>query len=140
MALIETTDDFFTKVTEYLSYGRLEEYGIIERLDGIYLSLTEISPHSQKSSIVIWDEFEGLLDENLVGNIQNMLVDPKYGFLSDVIKKRYAENAFYHQSVILFIYWMLINRKQRLLRDWPFQQNLLQPFAVDLGISTWDDF
>ncbi len=139
MALIETTDDFFTSVTKQLNYGALEKYGIVERLDGLYLTLTGIKPYSQKSSIVIWDVFEKFIDENLIDNIQKLINDPKYNVLPDIIKSRYPKNSFYQQGVILFIYWMLIAKKRRLLKDWPFQRELLEPFAVDLGVSTWDD-
>lgn len=139
MALIETTDDFFTSVTEQLNYGILEEHSIVKRLDSLYLTLTGINPHSQKSSIVIWDVFEKFIDENLIDNIQKLLNDPKYSFLPDSIKKQYPKNSFYQQGVILFIYWMLIAKKRRLLADWPFQRELLEPLANDLGVSTSDD-
>jgi len=139
MALIETTDDFFTSVTEQLNYGILEEHSIVKRLDNLYLTLTGINPHSQKSSIVIWDVFEKFIDENLIDNIQTLLNDPKYSVLPDSIKKQYPKNSFYQQGVILFIYWMLITKKRRLLSDWPFQRELLEPLANDLGVSTLDD-
>ncbi|TCV82685.1 GTP pyrophosphokinase [Sulfurirhabdus autotrophica] len=139
MALIETTDEFFTSVTKQLNYGPLQEYGVIERLDGLYLSLTGIKSHLQKSSIVIWDEYEQFIDDKLFDNIQILLTNPKYSYLPDTIKNRYPENVFYQQSTILFIYWMLIYRKRRLLENWPFQRELLEPLAVDLGMSTWTD-
>ncbi|MFK5891805.1 MAG: (p)ppGpp synthetase [Pseudomonadota bacterium] len=139
MALIETTDDFFTAVTQQLNHGPLEDHGILERLDGLYLSLTGIKSHTQKSSILIWDQFEQFIDENLVDNIQRLISSSDYNFLPDMIKKQYVDNAFYQQSTVLFIYWMLKNRKQRLLKDWPFQQELLQPLALDIGVNTYDD-
>jgi len=139
MALIETTDDFFTSVTRELNYGPLQEHGISDRLDGLYLSFTSIKSHAQKSSVVIWDEYEQFIDETLVDSIQNLFADPSYSYLPEKIKRRYPENAFYQQSIVLFIYWMLINKKRRLLNNWPFQRELLEPMAVDLGVSTWDD-
>lgn len=139
MALIETTDEFFTSVTKQLNYGPLQEHGVIERLDGLYLSRTGIKSHIQKSSIVIWDEYEQLIDAVLVDNIQSLLTNPSYSFLSDTIKNRYSENVFYQQSTVLFIYWMLIHKKRRLLENWPFQRELLEPMAIDLGVSTWAD-
>jgi len=139
MALIETTDDFFTSVTEQLNYGPLDEHEIIDRLDGLYLSCTNIKSHTQKSSIVVWDEYEKFIDENLVDSIQKLLNNSDYNFLSEKIKNRYSENAFYQQSTVFFIYWMLINKKERLLSDWPFQRKLLEPLAMDLGVSTWND-
>ncbi len=136
MALIETTDDFFTSVTELLNYGPLQEYGIIKRLDGLYLNLTGIESHTQKSALVIWEEFEQFIDDKLVDNIQSFLSKPDYKFLSQTIKDRYSENMLYQQSTILFLYWMLTNKKNRFLADWPLSKDLLQPIAVDLGVST----
>lgn len=139
MALIETTDDFFSLVTQQLNHGPLEQYGIVDRLDGLYLSYTGIKSYIQKSSLIIWDVFEQFIDDNLVDSVQVFLRDSKYEFLSDTIKNKYSENIFYQQSTILFLYWMLANKKQRLIRDWPFPRELLEPLAIDLGISTWDE-
>ena len=137
MALIETTDDFFTDVTQHLNYGPLEEHHILERLDGIYFSITGIKSHNQKSSLVIWDEFEQFIDENLVDEVQAMLNE--FGFLSDRIKKEYSKNVFYQQSTMLFVYWLLKKRKQRLLNDWPLPREMLEPLANDLGINLSGD-
>jgi len=139
MALIETTDDFFSSVKEQLNYGPLQEYGVIDRLDGLYLSLTGIKSHAQKSSIVVWDTYEKFVDENLFESIQSMFKDSKYNGLPETIKNRYSENIFYQQSIVLFIYWMLVNKKRRLLQDWPFNRELFEPLAVDLGVNTWND-
>lgn len=137
MALIETTDDFFTEVTRQLNYGPLEEYAILERLDGLYLTLTGIKPHHQKSSIVVWDEFEQFIDGTLIDSIQDLLnSNPS---LSNTIKIRYQENSFYQQSIALFLYWLLKRKKRRLLSNWPFQRSILESFAIDLGISLIDE-
>lgn len=139
MALIETTDEFFTSVTNELNYGPLKEFSILERLDALFLSFTGLQPHTQKSSLVIWDEFEQLIDDELVGKIGDELVsNPDYQFLRDPIVRRYSENTFYQQSTILFLYWMLIYRKRRLFRDWPLDSKILDPLASDLGTTTWE--
>ena len=139
MALIETTDEFFVSATKQLNYGPIQEYGVVERLDGLYFSLTGIKSFTQKSSIVIWDEYEQFIDDKLVDNIENLLANPSYGFLPDLIKQKYSENMFYQQSTVLFIYWMLKYKKRRLLENWPFQRELLEPLAGDIGVSTWGE-
>lgn len=136
MALIETTDEFFSEATQQLNHGPLEEHGILTRLDGLYQSLTGFKPHTQKSSIAIWDAFELLIDEHLVGNIQEFINTNSY--LADAIKSHYLRNSFYQQGTILFVYWMLKKKKLRLLRDWPLNREWLQLLAVDLGISLDD--
>jgi len=137
MALIETTDDFFTDVTRLLNSGPLEEHQILERLDGVYFSSTGLKSYNQKSAIAIWDEFEQFVDENLIVEIQSMLLD--HPFLLDTVRKQYSQNVFYQQSTILFVYWMLKKKKRRLLTDWPFAQRILEPLANDLGINLHND-
>lgn len=134
MALIETTDDFFSEVTQQLNYGPLQENNILGRLDGIYASFVGINPHNQKSALVIWDSFEQFADDKLIDEIQTLLGDNK--FLSEIIKKKFHESAFYQQGVVLFVYWMLKKRRQRLLSDWPLSRDLLEPLAIDVGVST----
>jgi|SRR3989344_117577 len=133
MALIETTDDFFSQATRRINYGPLQEHKILERLDSIYNSFTGLTPHTQKSSLVIWDSFEGLIDDGLVDNIQRVIT--KYSGLAAVISCRYSENVFFQQSTVLFIYWMLWRKKQRLLAEWPFSKELLETIANDIGVS-----
>lgn len=136
MALIETTDQYFEEVKFELNQGPLTEHKVLDRLDGIYLSLTEIKSHTEKSTIVIWDEFEQLVDEKLIDNIDKFL--KKYSFIPQLVKENYTKNSLYQQSTVFFIYWMLKKKKTRLLADWPFDRNLLKPFANDLGVSLLD--
>jgi ppGpp synthetase/RelA/SpoT-type nucleotidyltranferase len=137
MALIETTDSIFTQVTQTLNKGPLQELGIINRLDGIYLSMTGLTPHNQKSSLVIWDAFEQLIDDKLIDNIQNFL--KKNAYISELIKENYTDSTLYQQSTVLFIYWLLKKKRTRLLADWPLSKRALDPFANDLVISLWDE-
>jgi len=134
MALIETTDEFFSEVTRKVNYGPLEEHKILSRLDGLYQSLIGLTPHTSKSSLTIWDEFEDLIDEHLVENIQVFL--GKHTLLSNMIKEKYSENYFYQQSTVPFVFWMLKKKRRRLLNNWPLAKTVLDPLANDLGIST----
>lgn len=135
MALIETTDGFFTDVTKLLNHGPLEEYGVQEQLDALYFSITGFRPCKQKSSIIIWDEFEQFIDEGLYEQIQTLVTDPKYGYLADKIKEQYSSNALYRQSIVLFIYWLLRRKRIRLVNDWPLEAGILELFANDVGVS-----
>lgn len=137
MALIETTDEFFETVTNKLNSGPLQEHHILERLDSLYLSFIEMTPHSQKSALTIWDEFEDLINNELVENIQKFIVDDN-AFLKNIIQHKYSDNIFYQQSTVFFVYWMLKKKKQRLLSDWPLAREILEPLAVDLGVSIID--
>ena len=135
MALIETTDTFFSDVTQKLNYGPLQEHGIIAKIDSLYFNLTNIRPINCKSSLTIWDQFEQLLDATLMDKIQTFTEDNNYKIVMDNIPNRLNTNMIYEQSIVLFVYWMLLNKKRRLLKDWPLDKNLLQPLANDLGVS-----
>lgn len=136
MALIETTDDFFSEVTSLLNEGPLKDLNIIETMDSLYENFTALKPSNHKSSLTVWDAYEDLVDENLIGNIQGQLLSVSdYSALKDTIVLEYPGNAFYQQSIVLFVYWMLLYRKRRLIRDWPLQRNLLEMLATDVGQS-----
>lgn len=136
MALIETTDEFFVKATHDLNSGPLVENKIVERLDGTYQSFVGATPHNQKSTLIIWGQFEDLATFDLVEAIQNDIVNkPQYQFLGELIKNKYSSNVIYQQSVVLFLYWMLARKKKRLLRDWPTSTEVLEMLASDVGVS-----
>ena len=134
MALIETTDQFFIDVAKSINFGPLQEHNIQPQLDSLYHSYADIVAHNQKSSLIIWDTYERFLDESLVKKI-HVFIDENY-YLIDVIRDRYKEGGFYQQSVILFLYWMLKKKRNRLIEDWPLSRSALEPLATDMGIST----
>ncbi|WP_240223202.1 GTP pyrophosphokinase [Rheinheimera hassiensis] len=133
MALIETTDDFFSEATRYLNYGPLQEHNILTELDNVYFLLTNIKPSNQKSSLVIWDTFEQLIDENLINLIKKFV--NKYEHIGETIKQNYNNNSVYPQSIVLFVYWMLKHRRTILIRDWPLHMSVLESFAIDMSVS-----
>ena len=135
MALIETTDDFFTDVTRLLNHGPLEEYGIQQQLDSLYFTITGLQPCKQKSSIIIWDEFEQFIDGDLYEHIQTLVKRPELGYLSDKIKEQYSSHALYRQSIVLFIYWLLKRKRTRLINNWPLELGILELLASDVGVS-----
>jgi ppGpp synthetase/RelA/SpoT-type nucleotidyltranferase len=136
MALIETTDDFFSEVTRKINSGPLEELSIINQLDTIYFSISGMKSYNQKSSLIIWDEFECFINDSLIEQIK-MLIE-QTPIISQIIVNKYSENSLYQQSTILFIYWLLKKKKNRLLKNWPIERSVLMPFASDLCISIWD--
>tara|TARA_R110002110_G_scaffold68080_4_gene184729 strand:+ start:37058 stop:38044 length:987 start_codon:yes stop_codon:yes gene_type:complete len=136
MALIETTDEFFSVATKELNFGPIEAHQIVQRLNALYYSFTGIQPHVQKSTLIVLGEFENLVSEENIQNIQEQIVnDTNYAFLAEVIKTRYPENAVYQQSIVLFVYWMLITKKRRLLESWPLANDILEHLATDVGVS-----
>lgn len=134
MALIETTDEFFCRVTDKLNSGPLRDFKIIEQLDSLYYAHVKMHSHNQKSSLVIWDAFEDFIDEKLINNIQSFISNNSA--IPLIICDKYPKNAVYRQSIVLFIYWMLKRNKTTLLERWPLPRQELDLLASDIGIST----
>ncbi|AZD27577.1 GTP pyrophosphokinase [Pseudomonas chlororaphis] len=133
MALIETTDEFFSHATKLINYGPFQEFGIGERLDSVYKNLVGLVAHSQKSSFVVWSEYESFISGGLVEDISKLL--ERRPDLVDRVSEKYSINVFCQQSVVLFLYWMLLKRKQRLIKDWPLDESILNMLANDAGVS-----
>ncbi|GEK42812.1 hypothetical protein AJO04nite_00700 [Acinetobacter johnsonii] len=133
MALIEATDEIFCKSKELMNSGPLTEFKVIESLDSIYKNKVGLEPQNQKSSLLRYQAFEDLISEELIKNISELIL--KYGFLPSKISQKYHTRSFYQQSVILFVYWLLKNNKQRLLKDWPLEHQYLERLGVDVGES-----
>lgn len=105
--MIKTDTKLYLKsppdVTTQLNFGVLEEFNVVNRLDGLYRSFTGNSAYNQKSSIIIWDKYEDLVTEDLVDNIQKQLVNcHEYSFLHKKIMERFRKQNFYQQSIVLF--------------------------------------
>lgn len=136
MALIETTDSFFEEATKELNKGPLEDLRVIERLDSLYRSLTKLEPNTQKSALVLWDQFEQFVDEEIISKVQEMM--KRNPFIIEIIKERYKDDAFYQQSTVLFAFWLLKKKTKRTLLDWPLSRSILELIALDLGVSIED--
>ncbi|MDV8156738.1 hypothetical protein [Acinetobacter bereziniae] len=133
MALIETTDSFFVDATKDLSSNSITEFKIIERLDSIFLSKVELQSYNQKSCLIVFDTFEYLIDENTIDKIINTL--DEHSYLINRIKTNYTILNLYQQSYILFVYWMLENKKHLIVNEWPLDKKILQYLATDIGVS-----
>ncbi|MUK26217.1 GTP pyrophosphokinase [Aliivibrio fischeri] len=134
MALIETTDDFFSDVHNKLNTGAIDTLDINHGLREIYIKHTGTKPAPvQKSSLVILDEFECLIDNETLKKI-DLLMD-KYNFISQVIKDKTPDYPFYNQSVVVFVYWLIYRKKNRLLENWPLDRKIIETLATDISIS-----
>lgn len=134
MALIETTDDFFSQVNNRLTSSSSEKLDFQTQLDEIYEESVGFKCiTSQKSSIVILDQFDKIIDEDLIRKLKNFI--HKESYLIDAIKNGVKDNPLYAQSVILFVYYLIRKKKLTLLRDWPLNRRILERLAVDTGVS-----
>ncbi|WP_445359561.1 GTP pyrophosphokinase [Microbulbifer sp. ANSA005] len=134
MALIETTDDFFSDVNNRLNVNTEENLSFQLKLDALYEEYTGLnSIAAQKSSTVILDVFSKIINKELHSTIRKFLKRETY--LADVIKNEVIKNPFYTQSVIIFIYYLIKKRKNTLINSWPLNYKILEKLAVDTGVS-----
>ncbi|WP_051206048.1 GTP pyrophosphokinase [Oceanospirillum maris] len=134
MALIETTDDFFSDVNNRLTSSASENLNFQQQLDNLYKKYIGFeSIAAQKSSIVVLDEFNELITEDLMKKLEAFII--KESYLPEIIRSSANINPFYMQSVIIFVYYLTKKKKNTLLRDWPLSYKILEKLAVDTGVS-----
>lgn len=131
MAFIETADDFFKEVTEKTAnqyMANLEHF-----LNDKFKSFTGKDPIKLKSSLYIYDTFSELIDESLPGKINRFIAQTPG--LDELIKDGEKRHAFYNQSVIIFVFWLVQKRRSTVERDWPLEWKLVSDIALDLNVS-----
>ncbi len=134
MALIETTDDFFSDVSNKLNSSASLEFCFQQGLDALYSELMETNPHlAQKSSIVVLDEFDNLINSDLIDKIKVFI--EQQPFVVSAIRAGLNDFPFYNQSVSLFVFWLTSKRRNRLLEDWPLERSIIERVASDSGVS-----
>ncbi|AJI88853.1 hypothetical protein CH54_2098 [Yersinia rochesterensis] len=131
MAFIETADNFFIDVTEKTANVPLKN--LEKELDVMFTKFTGANPVKLKSALYIYDTFSDLVDENIVDKINKFILStPGIDSLINDGRKR---QAFYNQSVIIFVYWLVRNRRATVERDWPLEWQLVSDIALDLNVS-----
>lgn len=131
MAFIETADDFFKEVTEKTANKSI---AIFERfLNDKFKLFTGKDPIKLKSSLYIYDKFSDLIDENLPEKINRFIAQTPG--LDELIREGQKRHAFYNQSVIIFVYWLVQKRRATVERDWPLEWQLASDIALDLNVS-----
>ena len=136
MALIETTDDFFSEVHRKLM-GPLENYNVVNELDLLYKSFIQKDPlPMQKSSYLVLDTFEDLIKDDFSSKMHEWL--NKECHIPNIIKNKLESNPFFQQSISIFICWLIIAKRNRLKRDWPLDSEIIENFASALSVSLAD--
>ncbi|PYF84615.1 ppGpp synthetase/RelA/SpoT-type nucleotidyltransferase [Marinomonas alcarazii] len=133
MALIETTDDFFRSVSIELNNSKFKEFNIKEKLDSLYFLLIGIHPTFEKSSAIIWDAYEYLIDDELMRRIEKLF--QRKQSLAQLITSLLPKNSLYRQSTILFIIYLILKKPNDADREWPISRKDLDEIAADLGAS-----
>jgi len=131
MAFIETADEFFKDVTEKTSNTSLRN--LEKELDSLFVKFTGLTPAKLKSSLYIYDAFSELIDENIVEKIKKFI--SRTPGIESLINEACQRQAFYTQSVVIFVYWLVRHRRATVERDWPLEWQLISDVALDLNVS-----
>lgn len=134
MALIETTDDFFSTVNRELNSTPIEQLNFQSSLDFLYTKLTgNIPTPAQKSSLTILDEFSEILSDTLIGQIEELFIRRKE-FL-ELLVTEVEQYPWFSQSIVMFIIWLIRKEKIKAIEQWPIERRVLEIIASDMGES-----
>lgn len=132
MALIETTDDFFSDVKENLNSNSYDVLDFQDSLDAIYRKYIDAkySAKPQKSALVVLDTFKDLIDSNTINTIERFIErEDVYKIITD------DKDQIYHQSIVIFILYLIKRKRSKVINNWPLDIGVLRKLATDLGIS-----
>lgn len=120
MALIETTDDLFSRTIKLLDEANAPRLAFTKDLENIFrerIGGQYIAPDS-KTSLLIIDAFSDTLEPGLSKKIDDLLNTKKY--IARKIKERALIKGLFSNSVILFVYWLALNTDGTTLKArWP---------------------
>ncbi|MCR9943793.1 GTP pyrophosphokinase [Vibrio owensii] len=134
MALIETTDEFFSNVNNKLNNGAQERFSLKDALDSLYEKYVGAPPCAQqKSSLVLLDVFSSLIKEDTVDNLETLLKEQS--FIVRSIQAQCKVLPFFNQSIVIFVFWLVLKKRHRTLEDWPLDYRLLEQVSSQAGVS-----
>lgn len=132
MALIETTDDFFSDVKENLNSNSYDILDFQDSLDAVYRRHIDpkYSAKPQKSALVVLDTFKDLIDSNTIDAIEKFIEKADiYSIITD------DKDQIYYQSIVIFILYLIKKKRSKVVNNWPLDIGVLRKLATDLGIS-----
>ena len=105
MALMETTDDLFSRTLQMLKNVNHPQETILEQLTGLYhrnIGQTEVD---KKTNMLFLQEFREEIPLNVTDEIQKLLDKKQY--IAQRIKDISTEMFFFSQPVGLLVYWLI---------------------------------
>lgn len=134
MALIETTDDFFSTVNQSLNLGTVERVSFQDNLDSLYNEQVGLNCTSaQKSSIVILDVFKDLIDDDTISKLMKFI--NKNPEIIQIISRGRGHYPLYSQSIVIFLFWLIKRHKTSLMSSWPLDLKIIRFLAAEVGVS-----
>lgn len=133
MALIETTDDLFSRTIKLLDEANAPRSEFVKDLENIFRDNVggEYMASDSKTSLLIIDAFSDIVESGVSSKI-NDLIDTKK-FIARNIRNRSKAKGLFSNSIILFVYWLVLNIDSATLKGrWPLPGDWR---SLDLVIS-----
>ncbi len=137
MALIETTDDFFTQVVKDLDELDRPSREIFNALAKLYYDHVDHSGEKAKSNVLLIDALHSLAGADLYARTEALLRNK--AFIPERIRGRSGANRLFRQPAILLAYLAAYERPATLKSKWPVTEEDLRPVFVDMG-KNLDDY
>lgn len=134
MALIESTDEIFTDVSQILSKNDDMFTIYMDKLTDLYLSINPAYKPSGNINTIILDEYNDFLSIDNLKLLENYITD-YMPILLDTMTHNLNSSRLYQQPCILFIIYMLHSKKIQFVRRWPLPIEQLESIANLLGYS-----
>lgn len=120
MALIETTDEIFSRTMELLIKGNEPRDRIREEIKNIYKRVIDSGSHTSniKTANLIIDTFPEFINSQTLSDIDSLLSSKP--FIVKKIEQRITQPLLFKESIILFIYFIVTKMNTDEIRDrWP---------------------
>jgi putative GTP pyrophosphokinase len=137
MALIETTDDFFTQVVRDLDELDRPTREIWNALAKVYRSRVNQSAERAKSNVLLIDALQSIAGTDVGDRAEALLVEKP--FVADRIVGHASVNSLFRQPAILLAYLGAYESPASLKSKWPLQEDDLRLVFVDVGRNL-DDY
>jgi ppGpp synthetase/RelA/SpoT-type nucleotidyltranferase len=132
MALIETTNDLFSKVQSTLESSGEAIMSFLLKLKNLYRTIA-VPETEEKLNIFIIDSLQDILLLIDFSDIEKFI--QKRSDIKDIISKKYNDLLIYRQPIVLLIYYLVNVQRYKLQKLWPLTDEELRPLFIDLGFT-----
>lgn len=114
--------------------NQLNSILLLPKLDTMYREIVgQKCGAADGQCLIIFRVFGDLCSQSIEHDIRKLFSDvPDLAF---TIKANRDELPFYHQGIILFLFYLLKRHRNRLIRDWPLDREALARVATNIGVS-----
>jgi ppGpp synthetase/RelA/SpoT-type nucleotidyltranferase len=120
MALIETTDDLFSRTIKLLDDANAPRNALVKELEIMFSEYIggQYMASDKKTSLLIVDAFSDVLVPEVSRKVNELLSSKKY--IARKIKDRALVKGLFSNSVILLVYWLAFNIDSSTIKArWP---------------------